>query len=798
MDLVLGVDAGATKTLAAVADLAGRIRGWGRAGCGNFQVNGPRAAREVSRAIRRALVMAEAEHSRVIAAYYGMAGADRPSDFAYIHSFLDPINPAPRWEVENDATIALIAATGRRLGVVVVCGTGFNCLAFHPDGTRLQVGGLGYIFGDFAGAGQIGAEVIRAATRAHDGRGPATLLLQLLREQLDAQDPYDLAAMMYEGAARPLHPGELAPLAFRAAAAGDPVATEILHRSAREMALAARVAIERSGLSTLPRIPVVLAGALLQGDPGRFLVPVIAADIGAAYPAAEVIVLDTEPVLGALMAALELAGGHAGEEVTRTMRSTWALMHPGRPEAAEPAAAPHRPGAGGAAGPAGERSLKVAVLGGGSTYTPELIAGLVEAKDFLPLRELVLMDLDRARLEVVGGLARRMLEDAGRGDVLRLSDQLEDALRGADFVIVQVRVGGMQSRRLDEQIPLELGCIGQETVGAGGISCALRTVPVVLDIARRMERLCPDAWLINFTNPSGLVTEALYRHADVRAVGLCNVPMTVEMALRAALATAPDGVAAAAAGLQVGYPGRTAAARLQVDYRGLNHLGWFVGVRDGEGRELLPQILAHHLEQVAERVGVDADLIAAWGAIPNPYLRYYCHPDREVARMQAAGRTRAEEVVALEERLLQLYADPRVRSRPPELDGRGGAFYSLAAVELMLSLAGIRPGEHVVSVPHEGRIADLPADVVAELTCRVRRDEITPVTAGPLPPGAAGLVRTVKECELLAIDAAVKGSCSLAYLALASHPLVPSAEVARQLLERFREAHRQYLPPGLQ
>lgn len=211
--------------------------------------------------------------SRVVAAYYGMAGADRPTDFAYIHSFLAPINPAPRWEVENDATVALLAATRRRLGVVAVCGTGFNCLAFTPEGTRVQAGGLGYIFGDFAGAGQIGAEVIRAATRAHDGRGPATVLLTLLREQLRVEDPSDLAAMMYPGAARPLHPAQLAPLAFQAAAQGDAVALQLLERSGEEMGLAARVTIARAGLDALPRIPVVLAGALLQGDPtvGGFL-----------------------------------------------------------------------------------------------------------------------------------------------------------------------------------------------------------------------------------------------------------------------------------------------------------------------------------------------------------------------------------------------------------------------------------------------------------------------------------------------------------------------------------------------
>ncbi|MEW5935220.1 MAG: 6-phospho-beta-glucosidase, partial [Bacillota bacterium] len=517
------------------------------------------------------------------------------------------------------------------------------------------------------------------------------------------------------------------------------------------------------------------AGALLQGDPGRLLAPLVTAGVTGAYPQAEVTVLDTEPVLGAVMGALELAGVTVDDEVAATLRTSW--------QTAEAAALP---------GPRPDRGLKVTVVGGGSTYTPELVSGLVDARDAFPLRELVLMDIDPARLEAVGGLAGRMLEDAGLGKALRLSGDLDEALRGADYVVVQIRVGGLPARVLDERIPLELGCIGQETVGAGGISCALRTVPVVLDIARRMERLCPEAWLINFTNPSGLVTEALYRHADVRAVGLCNVPITMRKALAAAL------LGTGAAGTGDGGPG--------VDYVGLNHLGWFVGVRDEQGRELLPLILSGHLSQVAERVEVDADLIAAWGAIPNPYLRYYCHPDRALARMKAAGRTRAEEVTELEARLLEMYRNPGLRRRPRELDGRGGAYYSLAAVELMLSLAGIRPGEHVVSVPHRGKIPELPGDTVAELTCRVDRDEITPAPAGTLtpaasggtlPPGTAGLVRTVKECELLAIEAAVRGSRPLAYLALASHPLVPSAGVARELLERLLEAHAGYLPPGL-
>ncbi|MEW6547782.1 MAG: BadF/BadG/BcrA/BcrD ATPase family protein [Bacillota bacterium] len=809
MRLVLGVDAGATKTLAVVADLAGQVRGWGRAGCGNFQVTGTRAPREISRAIRRALAMAGAGPSHVVAAYYGIAGADRPADFAYIHSFLEPINPAPRWEVENDATIALVAATRRRLGVVVACGTGFNCLAFHPGGTRLQVGGLGYIFGDFAGAGQIGAEVIRAATRAYDGRGPATALLDLLRQQIDLDDPSDLAPMMYGAATRSLHPGELAPLAFRAAAAGDPVAHEILHRTAEEMALATKVAIERARLHTLPSVPVVLAGALLQGEPGRLLVPIMTGMITSACPQAEIHVLQTEPALGAVIAALELAGVQVDDSLSRTLQSTWASRTRSRAGANGTADGPQPlPGTNGSAeartldGPRAERGLKVAVVGGGSTYTPELVSGLVEARDAFPLRELALMDPDYARLEAVGGLAGRMLEDAGLGNALRLVSTLEEALSGADFVIVQVRVGGMTARMLDERLPLELGCIGQETVGAGGISCALRTVPVILNIARQVERLCPAAWLINFTNPSGLITEALYRHADVRAVGLCNVPITMTKALAGTAGVDATGQQAPPEGrdgesLQVDQPG-VDAGRLHVDYRGLNHLGWFVGVRDGHGRDLMPIILSRYLEQVAEHTRVDSDLITAWRAIPNPYLRYYCHPDRVLAEMKASARTRAEEVIDLERHLLEIYRNPAVRQRPPELDRRGGAFYALAAVELMLSLAGIRPGEHVVSVPHEGRMSDLPPDAVAELTCHVDRDQITPAVEGGLPPGTAGLVRTVKECELLAIEAAVKGSRPLAYLALASHPLVPSAQVARQLLDRLLAAHAAYLPPGLQ
>ncbi|HHY94777.1 MAG TPA: 6-phospho-beta-glucosidase, partial [Firmicutes bacterium] len=497
---------------------------------------------------------------------------------------------------------------------------------------------------------------------------------------------------------------------------------------------------------------------VLQSDSGQNVLPQIRIEVQATYPQADPVVLDTQPVLGALMFALETAGMELAPARCERLRATWERR-------ATPGLPPVHRGEG----------IKLVVVGGGSTYTPELIEGFVDTRERLALRELVLVDPDTQRLQAVGDLAQRMLARASREHVLKTTGDLAGALARADYVIAQFRVGGMTARIWDERIPLELGCIGQETVGAGGFACALRTVPVALALAREMERYCPSAWLINFTNPSGLTTEALYRHADIKVAGLCNVPIGFRKKL-------------------VGL-GLAREEALRVEYKGLNHLGWFTGMTP---TQILAQLLTDPwLTQMAEQLGIDRELIRAWGAIPNPYLRYYVHPDRVLAEMTQAPATRGEQVAELERELLDRYRDPSLDHKPIELEKRGGAFYSLAAVSLIAALEGTAPGEHVLSFPHEGVIEDLPADAVAELTCRVSKDRIEPAVTGHLPPGTRGLVQAVKEFEIMTIAAAVTGSPDMALLALSTHPLVPSLDVARRLLSRFREAHAAWLPPGL-
>jgi 6-phospho-beta-glucosidase len=409
--------------------------------------------------------------------------------------------------------------------------------------------------------------------------------------------------------------------------------------------------------------------------------------------------------------------------------------------------------------------LTISVIGGGSTYTPELIEGFILHRETLPVRQLTLMDIAPERLEIVGGLARRMLE--GTGIALALTDRREDAIKGADFVLTQFRVGGMAARATDEHIPLKYGVIGQETTGPGGFAKALRTVPQIMDIVRTMEQFAPNAFLINFTNPSGLVTEAVLRHSAIRAIGLCNVPINMLHGVAETLGVEPE--------------------RVTLDYVGLNHLSFARKVYlDGQ------DVTERALEWRGE--GFDPAWLQAIRMVPNYYLKYYVHHNHAVEDMLRAEESRAEHLMKVEADLLRMYADPALREKPALLSERGGARYSTAAVSLIRAIAKNLKEVHIVNVRNGQALPDLPADCVVEVPAVIDAHGAVPQSMGHMPPQIRGLIQAVKAYEELTIDAALTGDINTARLALMAHPLVPSWDTACALLDDLLAANRAYLP----
>jgi 6-phospho-beta-glucosidase len=408
--------------------------------------------------------------------------------------------------------------------------------------------------------------------------------------------------------------------------------------------------------------------------------------------------------------------------------------------------------------------VKLAVVGAGSTYTPELVSGLSR----LDVSELALQDIDAERMEVVGGLARRMLDRAGYEGGLELTDSLDAAVEDADFVLIQIRVGGQAARLGDETFPLACGCIGQETTGAGGFAKAMRTVPVVLEIAERVRELAaPGAWIVDFTNPVGIVTRALL-DAGHRAVGLCNVAIGFQRSFARWLGVEPE--------------------RVVVDQVGLNHLTWVRAVRlDGE--DVLPELIDEHGDELAEQLELPRRLLDELGAVPSYYLRYFYAHDRVLAE-QLGETPRAVRVAEIEAELLEMYRDPSLAEKPALLEQRGGAFYSEAAVGLVRSLATGDGGVHEVDVRNDGTLAGLADDDVVEVPASVTRDALEPLPQAPLAPELLGLTQHVAAYERLAVEAAVTRDADIARKALLTHPLVGQYELSNQLFERLLEEAR--------
>ncbi|MFJ6362680.1 6-phospho-beta-glucosidase [Streptomyces globisporus] len=418
--------------------------------------------------------------------------------------------------------------------------------------------------------------------------------------------------------------------------------------------------------------------------------------------------------------------------------------------------------------------MKLAVVGGGSTYTPELIDGFARLRDTLPIEELVLVDPAADRLELVSGLARRIFAKQDHAGKITTTTDIDAGVADADAVLLQLRVGGQAARNQDETWPLECGCVGQETTGAGGLAKALRTVPVVLDIAERVRRTNPDAWIIDFTNPVGIVTRALLQ-AGHKAVGLCNVAIGFQRKFARLLEVEPG--------------------QVHLDHVGLNHLSWELGVRLGgpDGENVLPKLLAEHGDAIADDLHMPRELVDRLGVVPSYYLRYFYAHD-EVVRELGTKPSRAAEVAAMEKELLAMYSDPALDEKPELLAKRGGAFYSEAAVDLAASLLGDGGSPvQVVNTYNDGTLPFLPDDAVIEVQARVGRDGATPLAVPALDPLYAGLIANVTAYEDLALEAALRGGRDRVFKALLAHPLIGQFDYAEGLTDRLIAHNREHL-----
>jgi 6-phospho-beta-glucosidase len=426
--------------------------------------------------------------------------------------------------------------------------------------------------------------------------------------------------------------------------------------------------------------------------------------------------------------------------------------------------------------------MKIAVIGGGSTYTPELVSGFLNRIQSLPVTELWLMDIDAQRLEIVGSFAQRMVAAKGTPFKVALTTDQRAAVKGASYITTQMRVGQMQARVADEYLGRRHNLIGQETTGVGGMAKAMRTIPVLLKLAADMRELAPGALLVNFTNPSGLVTEALQRYApDVPSVGVCNVAIGVKMNIIKEL--------------EQSSARKIALESVELDTLGLNHLTWHRGFTV-DGEDAWPQVLSSYIAKLKAdpEPEWEARMIEATGMIPNYYLQYFYHTDHKLDEQQQWPPSRGEEVIEIEKGLLKQYADPDLKEPPAELMLRGGAYYSTVATQLLNAHYNNLGEIHVVNVRQQGAVPNWPADWVLEMPAKVDRQGIHPLPARPLPTASFGLLAHVKAYELLTVEAAVHGDYEAAYQALLAHPIGPKADQIQAVLDDLLETNKAYLP----
>lgn len=429
--------------------------------------------------------------------------------------------------------------------------------------------------------------------------------------------------------------------------------------------------------------------------------------------------------------------------------------------------------------------IKLVVIGGGSSYTPELMDGLIQKREVLPVREVIFVDIEdgEKKVSINTKLVQRMFEKANLPVEVSYTLNRQEALVGADFVVTQFRVGGLAARATDEKIPMQYGVIGQETTGPGGFAKALRTIPVILDICKDIEALAPKAWLINFTNPAGIITEVINKYTKVKSVGLCNVPinMTYDAAKKL----------------------NVPVEEIRCSFIGLNHLSVITSVRH-KGIECIEEVIQKGLEEkegIVKNIGTidTSDTFAkAFGMLMSPYLQYFFYENEmikeELEAVESGKGTRAQQVMKVEEDLFKIYENEELAEKPKELEGRGGARYSEVAIALIDSIYNDKGDEHVVNTVNNGAVAELPADAVVEINCIIDASGARPIAYGELPLGMKGLVQKVKTYEQLTIEAAVNGDREKALLALVANPLVHNVYQAEHILEDLLKQNAKYLP----
>ncbi len=429
-------------------------------------------------------------------------------------------------------------------------------------------------------------------------------------------------------------------------------------------------------------------------------------------------------------------------------------------------------------------SIKLAIIGGGSSYTPELVEGVLKRLDKLPVKNIHFVDIEAGaeKLEIIRGLSERMVNKAGAEIKIIADFDRRAAIKDADFVMTQFRVGGLSARANDERIPLKYDVVGQETTGPGGFAKALRTIPVILDICRDIEELSPNAWMLNFTNPAGLVTEAVNKYTKVKSIGLCNVPVSMQMMIAEMMACEPD--------------------ELQLEFAGLNHLVW-VHRAWLAGEDITQQVLTKvgdganfSMKNIWEEPW-DPSFLKALNAIPCPYHRYFYQTDAMLAEEKQSAQeqgTRAKQVMKTEAELFELYKQPELDHKPAQLEERGGAYYSDASLNLVDAIYNNKNSIHVVNVLNNGAINSLPDDAVIECSAVIGSWGAKPLTIGELSPNISGLLHQVKAYEQLAIEAAVHGSYDSALMALANNPLVPDIGRAKAILDDILQQNSEFLP----
>ncbi len=435
----------------------------------------------------------------------------------------------------------------------------------------------------------------------------------------------------------------------------------------------------------------------------------------------------------------------------------------------------------------GERmnSIKIAVIGGGSSYTPELIHGIIQRIEEFPVREIALVDVEKGqwKLDIISKLSLRMLNKHNIKTKITSTLNRKEAIKDADFVVTQFRVGGLEARLKDENIPLKYNLIGQETTGVGGFIKALRTIPVILDICKDISELAPGAFLINFTNPAGIITETVLSYTKVKAIGVCNVPITMRNNIGKLLDVEGN--------------------RIRIDFVGLNHMVYGKSVYlDGEDitKDIIRKLsngASINMNNIPD-LKWDKEFLKSLNMIPCPYHRYFYMKNEvlkeELEEIKNGHGTRAKQVMEIENKLFKIYDDQNLDEKPSELDKRGGAYYSEAAISLMSAIYNDKNEIHTLNVKNNGAIVDLPNNSVIETNTIVNKNGAIPISVGILPDSIRGLIQQVKAYETLTIEAAINGDYNQAFLALINNPLGGSINTTKKLLKDILDENKEYLP----